>query len=142
MQAGTLMVNCRRHRPVWMTRGMLVPTGMSVIVKLPLTSVIALTSGDPETLQPQCTPGGIGCVTALGTYTRTLGSGSVPFGAKTVPVVVVEVPPSHACCWRQRFVQVAPVAHIPPRHAPLTHWLFAVHAAPTLPLATQLGAEQ
>ena len=39
---------------------------------------------------------------ALGTYTVTPGSGSVPFGAYTMPLTLVVPPPGQLCCWRQR----------------------------------------
>src|ERR1700722_1762595 len=72
-QAATLgMTICRRQRPFWMTRGMLVPTGMLVRVNDPSTAVAVLTSGEPVTSEPQlqwgtATPSTKGCTAELGT---------------------------------------------------------------------------
>ena len=49
VQAGTLsIVTSRRHLPTWMTSGMLVPTGMSPSVNAPVTSVLAIAIGSPD----------------------------------------------------------------------------------------------
>ena len=42
------MVTARRHLPIWMTSGMLSPTGMCSIEKLPCESVSATAIGRPE----------------------------------------------------------------------------------------------
>ena len=63
------MVNWRRHRPDWMTSGMLAPTGTSISVKLPFTSVSVPTSGLPEGGAPttgQLTPGVNGATAVVG----------------------------------------------------------------------------
>ncbi len=73
VQEATLeMTICRRHRPFWMTRGMLAPTGMLVRVKVPSTAVAVLTRGDPLTSEPQlqcgvATPSTKGWTAELGT---------------------------------------------------------------------------
>ena len=41
-------VICRLHRPIWMTTGMLVPTGGLVRVKLPSEAEVVLTIAMPE----------------------------------------------------------------------------------------------
>ena len=48
-----LTVKMRRHRPSWMTTGMVAPTGTFVRVKVPSYFVVACTSGLPETSAPQ-----------------------------------------------------------------------------------------
>src|SRR5580700_6821449 len=47
-----LTVNCRRHRPSWMTSGMLLPTGTLERVKVPSYAVVVVTSGLPLTSAP------------------------------------------------------------------------------------------
>ncbi len=64
------MTTCRRQRPIWITSGMLDPTGTFWSWKLPPASVTALTSGEPEAWAPHCsqaTPGVNGATGALGT---------------------------------------------------------------------------
>ena len=46
------MTICRRQRPLWMTSGMLEPTGMFLMLNAPCVSVVALTSGEPEAAAP------------------------------------------------------------------------------------------
>src|ERR1700733_557872 len=78
-------VNCRRHRPSWMTSGMLLPTGTFGSVKVPSNAVVVETSGLPDTSAPQvlhcCAAVSLaretnGGTRPLGTYTRTFGTGS------------------------------------------------------------------
>src|ERR1700733_11388132 len=78
------IVTCRRQRPVWMTSGMLAPTGAFFSENFPSGPVVVEMSGDPETSAVQLsheTPGVNAFTGAFGTYTSTLGSGSVPLGA-------------------------------------------------------------
>ena len=68
--ARSAMITWRRHLPSWMTSGMLVPTGTLVSVKLPLESVVVMTTGSPETLplqRSQVTPSVNGAGVVLGT---------------------------------------------------------------------------
>ena len=52
VQAVTVgITTCRRHRPIWITRGMFAPTGMLVSVKLPSAPVVVLTSGEPDAMR-------------------------------------------------------------------------------------------
>ena len=62
-------VICRRHLPTWMTSGMFLPTGTLSSLNLPAASVIALTSGSPETLPHRSheAPVTMGATGALGT---------------------------------------------------------------------------
>ena len=48
----TLKLSCLRHRPSWMTTGMLLPTGTFVSVNVPSTAVYVWTSGFPVTSAP------------------------------------------------------------------------------------------
>jgi len=60
---------CLRHLPAWITRGMLLPTGTFVRVKVPSTAVVVPTSGEPEGGCPgagQLTPGVKASTGALG----------------------------------------------------------------------------
>ena len=78
------MTTWRRQRPDWMTSGMLVPTGTLSMWKVPFAAVMVPTSGEPPGAAPgvgQLTPGVNAGTGALGTKTRTFGSGSVPLGA-------------------------------------------------------------
>ena len=67
--AGLLIVSCLRHLPTWMTSGTSTPTGTLVSLKDPVVSVIAETSGSPETLPQRShdAPVGMGATGAFGT---------------------------------------------------------------------------
>jgi hypothetical protein len=111
---------------------MFVPTGTFVSVKAPFTPLIALTSGEPDTVDAQLsqeTPGVNACTGAFGTYTRTFGSGSVSLGAYTVPVSVVVTPAvAHVCCCRQSPVHEAGTLHTFGDEAPhCSGWLHVPH---------------
>ena len=128
-------------------------TGTFVSVKLPSKSVFVDTRGFPETSASHCWQATVGWLGSAskgasavdGMYTRTPGTGSgVVFAgtqavapwrpARTVPVRVVVVPPSHAtCCW-QRPVHGTLLPHtsgFPP--APQTSGAVHVPQGPIVP---------
>jgi hypothetical protein len=69
--AGTAgMVTCRRHFPICITTGKLVPAGTFLRVKVPVASVSVVTSGSPLVGLPQRSqvkPGVNGLTSPLGT---------------------------------------------------------------------------
>src|SRR5262245_10018439 len=73
-------VSLRRHLPVVMMTGMLVPGGTSSL-KLPSASDCVIEyapPGMPPAHVPHCTPSGNGGGSVIGTYTITLQNGRVP----------------------------------------------------------------
>src|SRR5579884_3227876 len=85
---GTFTYTPRRHRPSWMTIGMLLPTGTFVSVNVPSNAVVVDTRGLPETSAaqpPHDGPVAIGESGAFGTYTSTLGTGSGLPNVEMVP---------------------------------------------------------
>ncbi|MEO8177637.1 MAG: hypothetical protein ABI895_02285 [Deltaproteobacteria bacterium] len=92
---------------------MLLPTGTLFIVKVPLKIVVAPTTGEPDACaqlshDTLCVKG---ATAALGTYTTAFGNGSTPFGAYTVPLMLVVPLPGQVVCCRQRFVHEGLVPH-------------------------------
>src|SRR5262245_16570875 len=92
---------------------MLFPTGTLVSVKLPSVAEVVPISGEPDACaQLSHDTLAVNGVTApLGTYTTAFGSGSVPFGAYTVPVTFVVVVPGQVTCCKHRLVHEGFVPH-------------------------------
>jgi hypothetical protein len=110
-QAVVTIVNCFRHRPSWITTGMLFTLPAAVLLtgtfgrmNFPSAPVVTVTRGDPEAAAPhwsQDTFAPNGCTAEFGTYTSAPGIGRTPFGVVTVPLMLV-VPAPHVVCCVQR----------------------------------------
>jgi hypothetical protein len=64
------MVTWRRHLPIWITSGMLLPVGTFSSLKRPWVSVSAVVIGSPDGTASHCTqlaPSGTGSSWAFGT---------------------------------------------------------------------------
>ena len=68
---------------------------------------LATDPGSPLEHDPHCTPGLIGPGSEFGTYTLMPYSGSVPFGASTVPVILASRFGSSSAAWMSSYSMVS-----------------------------------
>jgi hypothetical protein len=118
----------------------LLVAGMFVIVNEPSTAVVVLTSGDPDALTQlsQETPALKAVTVPFGTYTIAFGRGSTPFGAYTLPEMLVVALPAQISWLVQRPVQLPLTPQTlgvpPPPHEP--DWQTPQLRRPPQPSAT------